>query len=386
MTAIADPERPETGRDLMAVATPALVLDAAKLQANIERMRAHLARWPDVTLRPHMKTAKSLEIARRVRPDHGPITVSTLREAEVFGAEGFRDVTYAVGIGPDKLVRAAALNRHGVRTGVILDSEAAAHAVAEVSRSYRTALPALIEIDTDGHRGGVRPDDPAVARIGAILARAGALEGVLTHAGGSYGAGSTDEIAQFAARERAGALAARDQLRGAGLPCPVVSIGSTPTVLFAQDLSEITEVRAGVYMFQDLVMAGLGVCRVDEIALTVLATVIGHQPDRGRLIIDAGWMALSRDRGSAAGGRDMGFGQVTDVEGRPLELIVAATNQEHGVVARADGEPIDLGRYPIGARLRVLPNHACATAAQHARYVVVEDQRVAAVWPRFGQW
>lgn len=373
--------------DLHTLATPALILDEARLTRNLARMREHLSAWPGVTLRPHLKTTKCPEIALRAAPDRGPITVSTLREAEVFGALGFTDITYAVGIAPDKLPRAAALIRQGVRTGVILDSEDAARRVADFSREQGMAPPTLIEVDTDGHRGGLRPDDPAVARVGAILAGAGALEGVLTHAGASYGARSEAEIVAFAAREREGALAARDSLQRAGLPCPVVSIGSTPTALFSRDLTGITEVRAGVYMFQDLVMTGAGVCAVDDIAISVLTSVIGRQTARGRLIVDAGWMALSRDRGTATQAVDQGFGLVADVDGRPIDdLIVVATNQEHGVVGRRNGEPMDLDRFPIGARLRIFPNHACATAAQHGRYIVVEGDRVVAVWPRFGEW
>lgn len=373
------------GRDLKTTPTPALLLDRERLDANLARLRAHLAHWPGVVLRPHLKTAKCMDVAERVSPNLGPITVSTLREAEVFAGHGFRDITYAVGISPDKLPRVADLNYRGVLTRIILDSEAAAREVAAFVRASGVVTPTLIEVDSDGHRGGVRPDDPAVVRIGDTLAAAGALAGVLTHAGGSYNARSEDALVAFAAQERAGAVAAAEALRAAGLPCPVVSIGSTPTALFTRDLGGVTEVRAGVYMFQDLVMAGIGVCTLGDIALSVLTSVIGHQEDR--VLIDAGWMALSRDRGTAGQPVDQGYGLVLDADGRPLDdLIVATTNQEHGIVAHRSGGAVDTSRFPIGARLRVLPNHACATAAQHARYLVVDDGRVGEVWDRFGHW
>ncbi|MCI3131181.1 amidase family protein [Phenylobacterium aquaticum] len=375
------------GLNTQSAPTPALVLDRDRLTRNLARMRAHLAHWPQVTLRPHLKTSKSLAVAALASPDQGPITVSTLREAEVFAGQGFSDITYAVGVSPDKLPRAAQLNRQGARVSVILDSEDMAEAVARFVGEAGVAIPTLIELDTDGHRGGVRPDDAAVGRIGRILDRAGVLAGVLTHAGGSYGARSEAELIAFAEQERSGAVAAAETLRALGLPCPTVSIGSTPTVLFTRDLSGVTEVRAGVFMFQDLVMAGIGVCAIDDIALSVLTTVIGHQLDRGRLIIDAGWMALSRDRGTASQPVDQGYGLVADADGRPIDdLIVSATNQEHGVVARRSGEALDPARFPVGARLRVFPNHACATAAQHGRYLVLDGRDVSAIWPRFGQW
>jgi D-serine deaminase-like pyridoxal phosphate-dependent protein len=168
----------------------------------------------------------------------------------------------------------------------------------------------------------------------------------------------------------------------------VVSVGSTPTALFAANLDGVTELRVGVYVFHDLVMAGLGVCAVEDIAIGVLTSVIGHQPARGQLIVDAGWMALSRDRGTQAQAVDQGYGLVADAAGVSLgDLVVTAANQEHGIVARRDGGPLDVARFPIGTLLRVLPNHACATAAQHGAYQVVDgSDAVQAVWPRFGGW
>jgi D-serine deaminase-like pyridoxal phosphate-dependent protein len=164
-------------------------------------------------------------------------------------------------------------------------------------------------------------------------------------------------------------------------------VGSTPTATFAESLDGVTEVRTGVYMFQDLVMAGLGVCAVDDIALSVLATVIGHQREKGWIITDAGWMALSRDRGTARQKVDQGYGVVCDIEGRPLEgLIVSEANQEHGIATQRDGAALDLARYPIGTRVRVLPNHACATAAQHGEYHVLREGQPIEVWERFSGW
>src|SRR3546814_5431242 len=122
-------------------------------------------------------------------------------------------------------------------------------------------------------------------------------------------------------------------LRDAGLPCPVVSVGSSPTAHFARNLDGVTEVRAGVYVFFDLVMAGIGVCTLDDIALSVLTTVIGHQHDKGWIIVDAGWMALSRDRGTQSQRVDQGYGVVCDEAGSPLPgLLVTGANQEHGIV------------------------------------------------------
>jgi D-serine deaminase-like pyridoxal phosphate-dependent protein len=150
----------------------------------------------------------------------------------------------------------------------------------------------------------------------------------------------------------------------------------------------VTEVRAGVYMFFDLVMAGLGVCTLDDIAVSVLATVIGHQPAKGWIITDAGWMAMSRDRGTGSQKIDQAYGIVCDLAGQPIDdLLVVSTNQEHGIIGRRAGGVLDIAQYPVGTLLRILPNHACATAAQHDRYHVVDGSAaVAAVWPRFSGW
>jgi D-serine deaminase-like pyridoxal phosphate-dependent protein len=164
-------------------------------------------------------------------------------------------------------------------------------------------------------------------------------------------------------------------------------VGSTPTATFASNFSGVTEVRPGVYVFHDLVMAGLGVCRVDDIAISVLAAVIGHQKEKSWILVDAGWMALSRDRGTARQRVDQGYGLVCDAEGNPIEdLIVADANQEHGIIARRGGGAIDLKRYPVGTLLRILPNHACATAAQHAEYHVLRGGQPVEVWERFSGW
>lgn len=374
--------------ELETLETPCLVLDEAAMMANIARLDAHLAKL-GVAARPHLKTAKSVEVARRVLAGgNGPATVSTLKEAEVFAAAGIRDILYAVGIAPQKLDRVLKIRAGGCDLKVILDSVAQAEAEAEASRRSGDRIPALIEIDADGHRSGLKPGDPMIVAVGRALVDGGAeLRGVVTHAGESYGADGDDAIAAFAEQERLAAVTAAQALRAAGLACPIVSVGSSPTAHFARDLTGVTEVRAGVYMFFDLVMAGLGVCRMEDIAMSVLTTVIGQQQERGWTIVDAGWLAMSRDRGTAGQKVDQGYGVVCDVDGRVIDdLIMVSANQEHGIIASRSGNVrIDL---PVGTRLRILPNHACATAAAYEAYQVIPQDAAAAmtVWSRFNGW
>ena len=369
--------------------TPLLLLDEARMQANCARMRDRV-RALGARFRPHVKTAKSLAVTRAMLgATRGPITVSTLREADEFAAHGFTDITYAIGITPNKLMHARALLARGVDLTLILDSVEAARAVRDAVAADERAPAVLIEIDTDGHRAGVRPDDPALLEIAAALAGSPAcVRGVLTHAGGSYDCRGDAELHAMAEQERAGAVDAAHRLRAAGHDAPIVSVGSTPTALFARDLTGVTEVRAGVYVFFDLVMAGLGVCAVDDIAVSVQTTVVGHRADKGWTLVDAGWMALSRDRGTAAQPLDQGYGLVCDAQGDPLDgFIVVAANQEHGTIAHRSGDPARRLDLPVGAVLRILPNHACATAAQFDRYHVLDAQgAIATHWPRFGGW
>jgi len=368
--------------------TPALVLDEGRMTRNIDRMRRRVAEL-GAAFRPHVKTAKCLEVVERLMPTpRGPITVSTLKEAEQFFAHGVTDILYAVGIAPAKLPQVADLRARGCDLSVILDGVEAAREVTASCAAHHCTIPVLVEIDSDDHRGGVRPESPALLAVAGALGGGATLRGVMTHAGASYACRTTEAIAAMAEQERAAVVRAAARLRHAGFDAPVVSVGSTPTATFARTLPGVTEVRTGVFVFQDLVMEGLGVCAIDDIALSVLVSVIGHQRGKGWLLTDGGWMAVSRDRGTARQAIDRGYGLVLDVDGRLLEgFVMNDANQEHGIVSRTDGGSIDWASFPVGSRLRILPNHACATAAQHAAYHVVNGSRdIHARWERFGGW
>ncbi len=374
---------------LASLDTPAALISVPRMQGNIGRMQAK-ADALGVSLRPHVKTSKCIQVAKaQLAAGARGITVSTLKEAEQFLAAGITDVLYAVGIAPQRLPQALALRRRGCQLKLITDSVEGARALASYGREHGEAFDVLIEIDTDGHRSGIKPDSPELLAVGELLQQAGMnLHGVLTHAGSSYELNTPDALAALAEQERAGCVLAAERLRAQGLPCPVVSVGSTPTALAARDLSGVTELRAGVYVFFDLVMHNIGVCAQEDIALSVLTTVIGHQRDKGWAIVDAGWMAMSRDRGTARQQQDFGYGQVCDEEGRPLPgYLLASANQEHGILARAAAPDLEIEtRLPIGTRLRILPNHACATGAQFPEYHALAEDGAVRTWSRFHGW
>lgn len=359
--------------------TPCLVLDLGILKRNLAAMQAAVARHPGLVLRPHLKTAKSREVARLAAPDFGPITVSTLAEARYFAEAGWRDQIYAVGVTPQKLDAVAALNAAGAAVKVITDDLDVARAIA----AHPGPLATLIEVDVGEARGGVAHDAALLAEIAGVLGPR--LAGLMSHSGHSYAGRSDADMARIAEEERLRILAAAERLRAAGHALPIVSAGSSPTSLHARDMHGITETRAGVYMFGDLFQAGIGTHALSDIAVTVLASVIGRRPERGTLLIDAGALALSKDRSTEAGPRDFGFGLVLDLDGRPLpgDPVVKRAYQEHGEVHG----PLPFDRLPVGARLRVAPNHTCLTAAAHDRYHVVDGGRdVIAVWDRVNHW
>ena len=380
---------------LETLATPAALIDEPQMERNIARMQEQLTRL-GVSFRPHVKTSKCINVWKaQANAGASGITVSTLQEAEQFFAAGEKDILYAVSIVPTKLERALALRRQGCNLKLIADNVQAAEAVAAFGRAHNETFEVWIEIDTDGHRSGIKPEDSLLIDVGQALHKGGVhLGGVLTHAGSSYELNTPEALAAMAEQERAGCVRAAERLREAGLPCATVSIGSTPTALSARHLDGVTEVRAGVYVFFDLVMHNVGVCRTDEIALSVLTTVIGHQIEKGWAIVDAGWMAMSRDRGTSNQSRDFGYGQVCAMDGTVLRgYRVVSANQEHGIIALADesGAEVESGRdiserFPIGTKLRILPNHACSTGAQYPAYQALAANGEVTKWPRSYGW
>ncbi len=232
--------------------TPAALLDEARMQRAIARMQSHVSAL-GARLRPHVKTSKCIEVARRQREAGAVgITVSTLKEAEAFFGAGFDDILYAVGMAPQRVPQALALRRRGCALTLVVDAAAAAMAVIDGARAAGDAVPpVLIEIDVDRHRAGVAPESAALLDIGRLLHEAGALAGVMTHFGASYECRGEAELVAMAEQERALTVRAAERLRAAGLPCPIVSVGSTPTALFARRLDGVTEARAGVYVFYD---------------------------------------------------------------------------------------------------------------------------------------
>lgn len=374
-------DRSSSNVNLGDLQTPCLVLDKGILEKNLKRMSDTVHR-NGVALRPHLKTAKSAEVARMATAgEAGGITVSTLAEAEYFADSGFRNILVAAAQPPQKLDRAAKLIDRGVTITLVTDDVDLARSIAE----HRGNFKVLIELDSGDGRAGIKPDNPLLVDIGRTLGAK--LAGVMTHAGHSYECRDAECIRAVAEDERATVAGAASRLRDLGMSCDVVSVGSTPTMTYAKNLDGITEARPGVYMFQDLMQAEIGSCGKEDIALTVLASVIGKNESENRVLIDAGALALSKDRSTQATDHDAGYGEVWDIRGARSfgPCVVKRVYQEHGVVTSDSRLPFD--KLAIGTKVRIGPNHACITAAAYDRYYVVDGGLdVIAEWDRINGW
>lgn len=344
-------------------------------------------------LRPHLKTAKSPDVARIATKGHfGGITVSTLREAEYFFEHGVTDVTYAICVSPAKLQDVMELRKRGLNLHIITDDVQVARQITNFGMRNRCKFSVFIEVDSGYGRSGVLPTSEALLDIAKILHESWSVElsGVLTHAGHSYAQKSVEAIRKVANDEVVRIVSAAERVRSLSIPCPEVSIGSTPTFTYATSFEGVTELRPGNYMFLDLAMAGRRVCTLEDIAVSVVTTVIVTLPDRNRVLVDAGALALSKDVGVS--GSEFGYGLARTVDnsrnfGETGQYCVRNVCQEQGWIGATGGNLVDVGEFSIGDRLRILPNHACMTSSAYDRYYVVGGGiEIVDEWERCNGW
>ena len=368
------------------LSTPTLLLEKEKLIANISRMQASADRL-GVQLRPHLKTMKAARAAELLNASGASgITVSTLKEADYFLEHGFRDITYAVGMVPAKLAEAASLMARGADLKIMTDNPEVAQVIATDANRNGINYKLLIEVDCGDNRGGLQPESDELLQIAALIENSAAhFQGILTHAGHSYAVNTISAVEKIAEQEREAVVHAATRLREAGFTVDTVSLGSTPTALYAKDLTGVTELRAGVYTVFDLDQQSRGVCATEEIALSVLSCVIGHNQAAGKILLDAGGLALSKDRSADKFRPELGYGQICNPDGSIIpELYVTSVSQEHGHVRIRDES--DYALFPVGSYLRILPIHACMTAAAYDHFNVIENGVVSGKWGRVNGW
>lgn len=366
--------------------TPSLILDVERVRRNAARV-CEIARGNSVRLRPHIKTHKCVEVARiQTAGQDGALTVSTLAEAEAFARHGFSDFTYAVPVEPGKFAAAIDLIRRGVRLNLITDSAEIPVPLDTAARVAGVTIPVFLKVDCGSHRCGVEPQTEEAVGIPRQIAASNNLEfaGILAHAGHSYEAHSRSEVAVVARSERDLMVELAERLRRDGIEVPTVSIGSTPTIQHVDHLRGVDEIRPGNYIFFDAFQASLGSCSLADCALTVLAAVVHRDRARKKVVIDAGAIALSKDRGAVGPDGRCSYGRVLDLAGNDLNVRVESLSQEHGVLEVSDEATLD--GLKVGSRVRVLANHSCLTAAQHSRYHVLEDGRIVDSWEIHRGW
>lgn len=369
--------------NLESVRTPSLLLDIERVRRNAARMTDVVTR-NKVRLRPHIKTHKCVEVAKIQTNGHdGAITVSTLAEARAFARHGFNDVTYAVPIERGKFDDAIEILRSGVKLNLLTDDASTVTALDNATGKAGVEFDVFVKIDCGTHRVGVEPDTEAAIAIPRAVSDAENLNfaGILTHAGHSYDQKGRDGVLEVARHERDSMVDLATRIGRKDIPVPTVSIGSTPTMTIIDHLNGVDEIRPGNYIFFDAYQAALGSCGFEDTALTVLAAVI--HTGASRLVVDAGGIALSKDRGPVGLDPNCGYGHVLDIGGKETGLRVTGLSQEHGEIDAA-GASID--RFKVGDRLRILANHSCLTAAQHSHYHVIENGDIVDRWEIHRGW
>ncbi|HEY3279061.1 MAG TPA: alanine racemase [Gemmatimonadales bacterium] len=354
------------------VETPALLLHLDVVERNLAHM-AERARRLGVSLRPHIKTHKCPELGRRQLAHGAPgVTVSTLFEAEAFARAGFEDLTWAFPLDPTHIAHVRRItDGRGVTLRVVVDDLETAKALEG------TGLHAWLKVDCGYHRAGVDPSSPYALDVARELGRERGLtfDGILSHSGHAYRTRNKAEAAQVAEQERQVMVWFAELLRKDGLPVRGISVGSTPAMAAVENLAGVTEARPGNYIFYDRTMVLIGCCRPEDVGVTVLASVVSHQPGTSHFVVDAGALSLSKDVGPTHLDLPPAMGEVRG----HVELTVASVSQEHGIIRAATPQAID-GKFRVGERIEIIPNHSCLTMAHFDEYVVLEGGAVTGRW------
>ncbi len=363
----------EKGMPVADIPTPALVVDLDRMERNIAAWQA-MADRNGTKLRPHIKTHKTTAIAlQQLAAGACGIAAAKPTEAEVFVAAGCDDVAIAYPtVGPDKWARVARLAR-GARLTVNVDSDHQARGLSEAAVAEHVSFRVHIEIDTGLNRVGIAQDDyPAVAAFARLLMSLPGIEldGVTTHRGKF-----SERLAQMtnaeAGHEEGQILVdLADRLRADGFPIRNVAAGGTITGPGVAEVPGVTEVRAGTYVFYDAMQVGYGAATPDDVALSILATVVSTRR-AGWTTVDAGSKTFSGDRGGVANVGADEISRAVDVD-----AAVMRVTEEHGMVRLGAGVSVE-----VGQKLRFTPYHVCTSVNLADELVGVRGGIVETAWP-----
>lgn len=361
------------------VATPGLVLDRDVFDANMDEM-AGIARAAGVELWPHAKTHRMAEAGLRqiVRGATG-LCVAKVGEAEAFADAGIGRLFVANPVmGEEKLARALALSRR-LELTLATDSVAAAEAAGAHFAAAGAVVRLMLAIDSGLGREGVGP--AAAPDIAAAIAALPGVDlvGIYTHEGSTYGARDRADLTARAVAAGELMVGVAEAIRARGIALPIVSLGASASARAVAGVPGVTQIRPGIFAFNDLGQVALGNATLATTAVRVIATVTSH-PDPDRACIDAGSKALSTDLLPAGAHREdwPGHGLIVNAPG----WIIDRMSEEHGWLRwRGDGAPTSL---PVGTRLEIVPNHVCMAFAMLRRATVLSGGEQVAVWEGFG--
>jgi D-serine deaminase-like pyridoxal phosphate-dependent protein len=363
--------------------TPALLIDKERLENNIKNM-ADKAQKNDVSLRPHIKTHKCIEIGK-IQVEHGAsgITVATIGEANVFAKEGFDDITIAFPVALDKIPTIIDLSSK-ISLNVLVDHPFVVEHLNSGAKENQSILNILMKVDCGYHRCGVNPESHLAIKLAKKISEATNLNfaGILTHGGHSYDAKTVEKIKTVALEEQdvMAKFATTLKQESKDLTPKIVSIGSTPTMVMCDTIrDEITEIRPGNYVFFDCTQVALGICGLGDCAQSVLASIIGVYENH--LVIDAGALALSKDLGSTHIEPDAGYGKILRNYDTSIEHTgykIKSISQEHGKISVDSSST--LRKLSHGDRLRIIPNHSCLTQYMYDKFYLVEKDKVVDTW------
>ena len=361
------------------VPTPGLALDLAVLDHNLDEM-ASIARSAGVELFPHAKTHRMAAVGvRQVERGADGLCVAKLGEAEAFAEAGVGRLFVANPIyGKDKAERALALSR---RVDLVLatDSEAGAASIGETFAAAGVTARVMLAIDYGLGREGVSADKAPEIAVAIHAVPGIELVGIYTHEGTTYGAKDQSDLAGRARAAGEFMVGVAQSIRARGVALPIVSLGASASAREVAHVPGVTQIRPGIYAFNDVGQIALGNASLGTTAIRVIATVVSH-PDPDRACIDAGSKALSTDLVPASAHRDNfpGMGLIVNAPGWVIERM----SEEHGWLRwHGGGPPVAL---PVGTRLEIVPNHVCMAFAMLRRANVVENGKIVAHWEGFG--
>eukprot|EP00743_Colponemidia_sp_Colp-15_P008178 GILK01008869.1.p1 GENE.GILK01008869.1~~GILK01008869.1.p1 ORF type:complete len:373 (-),score=60.60 GILK01008869.1:100-1218(-) len=354
--------------------SPCFLVDLKKAKANAERM-LNRARSAEVKLRPHVKTHKTVQGALLQvgsSAQEAAIVVSTLREANFFADAGFHDILYGMPISPDKFLEAACLSKRISNFHLLIDNGATVSLLNDFAAKENVKFSVYLKIDTGYHRAGVNWDAEPSVDLAHLIHQSSSLTltGIYSHSGHSYEKQQA-HAETVGEEERSRMVHFMQRLTSSGITVPIVSCGATPTCSLVDSWTGVNEIHPGNYIFYDRQQLHIGSCTIEDIACMILARIVSHYPDRNRMLVDAGALALSKDLTPQGG--------FAEVVGHP-KLRVVKISQEHGIIETVDGSPIDFNSYPLGSAVRLLPNHSCLAAACFDKYYVVDGETVIDEW------